>query len=117
LNSTITKDGCVVSDGDFRIQSPIRNGLSVWGEGASIDGDGDANALFASIALRKVSLTDWHERLGHVSKNTILKYGESAIEDLHLDPAERDDEEHQTPCESCVLGKHARTPFKSRTER
>ena len=27
LNSTITKDGCVVTDGDFRIHSPIRNGL------------------------------------------------------------------------------------------
>ena len=115
LNTMITKDGCVVSDGDFKIHSPIRNGLCVWGEGAPIDGGNDANALFASIAPRKVSLTDWHERLGHISKNTILKYGESAIEDLHLDPAECNDEEHQTPCESCVMGKHARTPFKPRT--
>jgi len=29
LNSTITKDGCIMSDGDFRIHSPIRNGLCV----------------------------------------------------------------------------------------
>ena len=112
FTSTITKDGCVVSDGEFRIHSPIRNGLCVWGEGSI---EGDANAMFASIAPKKVSLTDWHERLGHVSKNTILKFGGSAIEDLDLDPAEREDEEHQTPCEPCALGKHARTPFKPRT--
>jgi hypothetical protein len=29
LNSTITKEGCIVSDGHFRIHSPIRNGLCV----------------------------------------------------------------------------------------
>ena len=117
LNSTITKEGCVVTDGDFKIHSPIRNGLCVWSEeGISVE-NGGVNRLFASIVPKKASLTDWHERLAHVSKNTLLKFGESAIEDLELDPAERDDEEHQTPCESCVLGKHAHTLFKSRTER
>ena len=115
LNTTITKEGCVISDGDFRIHSPIRNGLCVWGEGTI---NGDANALFASLAPKKVSLTDWHERLGHTSKNTLLKFGNDAIEDLNLDPAECDnDEDHDTPCESCVTGKHARAPFKPRTER
>jgi len=29
FTSTITKDGCVVSDGDFKIHSPIRNGLCI----------------------------------------------------------------------------------------
>src|SRR5436309_9306025 len=28
--STITKDGCTVAHGDFKIHSPIRNGLCVW---------------------------------------------------------------------------------------
>src|SRR5213075_3104727 len=75
-----------------------------------------ATALFAGITPKKVSLTDLHERLAHVSKNTLLKFGDS-IEDLHLDPAYANDEEHQTPCQSCILGKHARTPFHPRTER
>ena len=30
LNSLITKNGCTMSDGDFRIHSPIRKGLCVW---------------------------------------------------------------------------------------
>ena len=116
LNSTITKDGCVVTDGDFSIESPIRNGLCVWGDGGTLM-NGGASALFAGIAPRKISLTDLHERLGHVSKNTLLKFGEQSISDLHLDPRERTREEHQSPCQACVLGKHARSPFPPRTER
>jgi len=117
LNSTITKDGWVVTDGDFRIYSPIRNGLCIWSEEGISAENGRINGLFARIAPKKVSLTDWHERLGHVSKNTLLKFGE-AIEDLDIDPKDREaeDEEHQTPCESCTYGKHARSPFKPRTE-
>jgi transposase InsO family protein len=43
----------------------------------------------------------------------LLKFGPNAIADLHLylDPAERTDEEHQTPCSPCITGKHHRTPF------
>ena len=116
LNSTITKDGCVVTDGDFRIHSPIRNGLCIWSEEGISAENGRINGLFASIAPKKVSLTDWHERLGHVSKNTLLKFGE-AIEDLDIDPGDHEDEdEQQTPCESCTHGKHARSRFKPRTE-
>ena len=56
----------------------------------------------------------------HVSDRALklLKFGE-AIEDLDINPEDREDEdeEHQMPCKSCVLGKHARSPFKPRTER
>jgi hypothetical protein len=72
LNSLITKNGCIVSDGDFRIHSPIKNGLCVWSEEEILD-DGGFNALFAGVAPKEISLTDWHERLGHISKNTLLK--------------------------------------------
>src|SRR5579859_4399289 len=57
--SVIIKDGCTVSDGDFKIHSPIRNGLCVWSQGENV------NALVANTA-KKLSLTDLHERLGHV---------------------------------------------------
>jgi hypothetical protein len=110
LNFTITKDRCTVSDGDFRIHIPIRNGLCPWSEeGALIDRG--VNALFTGITPKEISLTDWYEQLAHVSKNTLLKLGEFSIADFHIDPAERTDEDHHTPCGSCVLGKHAHTPF------
>src|SRR5579862_5789302 len=124
LNSTITKEGCVVSDGDFTIHSPIRNGLCVWSEeshGNGVphsDATIHADALFAGIAPRKISLTDLHERFAHVSKTTLLKFGVSAIADFpNIDAADRKHEDHQTPCSSCVMGKHTRSPFPPRIER
>jgi len=114
LNSTITKDSWVMTDGDFRIHSPIKNGLYIWSEEEISTENGGINGLLASIAPKKVSLTDWHERLGHVSKNTLLKFGEP-IEDLDIDLEDRENE-HQTPCEYCTQRKHARSPFKPRTE-
>src|SRR5579862_9604022 len=124
LNSTITKEGCVVSDGDFMIHSPIRNGLCVWSEeshGNGVphsDATIHADALFAGIAPRKISLTDLHERFAHISKTTLLKFGVSAIADFpNIDAADREHEDHQTPCSSCVMGKHTRSPFPPRTKR
>jgi hypothetical protein len=113
MYSLITETGCTVSNGDFKIHSPIRNGLCVWSQDENPEVDGGANALFAGIMPKKTSLTDLHERLAHTSKNTSLKFGPNAIADLHLylDPAERTDEEHQTPCPPCITGKHHRTPF------
>src|SRR5579859_4444828 len=107
--SPITKNGCTVSDGNFNIHSPIVNGLCAWGQpGVPHEG---ANALFAGVAPKKLSLNDWHEHLGHVSKNTLLKFGESAIEDLHLDKSTS--ENQSLPCKPCILSKHHRTPFSS----
>jgi len=115
LNSTFTKDGSVVTDGDFRIHGPIKNRLCIWSEEGISGENSSINGLFASIALKKVSLMDWYERLGHVSKNTVLKFGE-AIEDLDIDLEDRENE-HQTPYESCTYGKYTCSPFKPHTER
>jgi hypothetical protein len=90
LDSMITKNGCTVSDRDFRIHSPIKNELCVCSE-EEISNDGEFNALFAGVAPKEVLLTNWHERLGHISKNTLLKFGESAIADFYIDPAEKAD--------------------------
>jgi hypothetical protein len=117
MDSTIMKDGCTVSDGDFRIHSPIKNGLCVWTQDGDSNHDGGVNALFAGIAPKEVSLTDLHERLAHVNKNTLLKFGEKAIAGFHLDAADRTSEEHQAPCQPCVLSKQSRTPFQSRSSR
>ena len=116
--SMITKNGCTVSDGDFNIHSPIRNGLCVWGQSNDSPAE-DANALFASVAPRKPSLTDWHDRLGHVSKNTLLKYGKSAFEDFDFDHIDTDKSspESSEPCKPCIFGKHHRSPFPSRNRR
>ena len=92
--STITKSGCNVSEGNFSIHSPIVNGLCTWRQ-TGVPHEG-INALFAGIAPKKLSLNDWHERLGHVSKNTLMKFGESAIEDLHLDKSTS--ENQSSPC-------------------
>jgi transposase InsO family protein len=112
LNSTITKDGYTVLDGNFRIHSQIRNELCVWSQsaGGGVD-DEDVKALFAGV-VKKLSLTNLHERLGHISKNTLLKYGELAIEGLYLDPANTCNED-LTLCAFYVLGKHAHSPFPS----
>jgi hypothetical protein len=88
--SIIVKEGCTISDREFKIHSPIKNGLCVWGQSDDFSPAGDANALFASIAPKNLTLTDLHERLAHVSKDTLLKYGKSAFEDL--DPTDLIDE-------------------------
>jgi hypothetical protein len=111
LHSLITKSGCTMSDGDFKIHSPIKNGLCVWSQDDNPEVDGGTNALFAGIKQEIVLLMDHYERLTHVSKSTLLKSGEKAIADLHLDPADKANENHQCPCHSCIMGKHSRTPF------
>ena len=109
--SIIEREGCTVSEGDFSIHSEIRNGLCVWSQSAP---HGGVNALFAGVAPKKLSLTDWHERLGHVSKDTLVKFGDSAIEDLNLGPV---DSNPVDPCKPCIHGKQHRLPFPSRTGR
>jgi transposase InsO family protein len=113
--SIIKKNGCTVSHGDFKIHSPIRNGLCIWRE--SVFPTRDADALFASVAPKKLSLTDWHERLVHVSKDTLLRYGKSAFEDFNIDLVDKSISEDQLPCEPCIYGKQHRNPFPSRDRR
>jgi transposase InsO family protein len=110
--SIITKDGCIVTHGEFKIHSPIRNGLCVWSQNEEVSETTESVAL---LAKSKVSLTDWHERLGHVSKDTLVKFGESAIEDLDLDQHDHSDDStvHRRPCKGCMHGKQPRQPFHS----
>jgi transposase InsO family protein len=121
--SIIQKDGCTVSEGDFSIHSEIRNGLCVWSQTPDVAWSQtprvphNADALFAGAAPKKLSLTDWHERLGHVSKDTLAKFGDSAIEDLHLGLVENISEDQAHPCKPCIHGKQHRLPFPSRTGR
>lgn len=59
-----------------------------------------------------LTLDDWHERLGHVSKDTLVKFGTNAIEDFDIKACDHsNDDNHQ--CESCAYGKQYRAPFKS----
>src|SRR5205085_6020882 len=112
--SIIVKRGCTVSDGDFSIHSPIVNGLCFWSESAETTEADQINGLFAGIIPKQLSLTDWHERLAHVSKDTLIKFGESAIEDLDLGSTDSDPNE---PCKPCIHGKQHRAPFHPRNKR
>ena len=55
--SVIVKDGCTVTDGDFKIHGPIKNGLCIWGE-PEVSPAGAVNALFASVTPKKLSIKD-----------------------------------------------------------
>lgn len=116
--TTIKKVGCTVSHGNFKIHSPIRNGLCIWGESRESSVE-DVNSMFASVMSKKLSMTDWHERLAHVSKDTLLRYGKSAFEDFHIDLVDKSESEDQSnmPCKPCIFGKHHRSPFRSRSRR
>ena len=114
--STISISGCTVSDGKFSIHSPIKNGLCMWSQTPEVlHADTGANALFAGVSSKKPSLKDWHERLCHVSMDTLLKFGESAIEDLDLDLDDANVD--QEICKPCIHGKQHHNPFPSRDRR
>jgi hypothetical protein len=101
--STIRKDGCTVEHGDFSIHSPITNGLCWWVQTPTAD----TKAFLASTTKANVTLNDWHERLAHVSKDTLLKFGKNAIEDLDIDSCDHSDtdESDNHQCEACAHGK------------
>jgi transposase InsO family protein len=62
------------------------------------------------------TIKDWHERLGHVSKDALIKYGPTAFSDLDLPDVQHNaHDEHQ--CEACIYGKHHRLPFNNPQER
>lgn len=62
----------------------------------------------ASIAVNKISLRVWHERLGHQNIAHVKKILQSRDIDFI-------NEDFQ--CEACVYGKHHRGSFKSREEK
>lgn len=66
-------------------------------------------------AKSKLTLDDWHERLGHVSKDTLLKLGDAAIEDLDIKFCDHANDGNQP--EPCTYGKQHRALFKSVSNR
>src|SRR5436190_4218765 len=96
--SVFENGGCKVTHRDFQFHSPIRDNLCCW----------KSNPQRASSAFTAVSnmLDDWHERLGHVSRNAILNIKDK-VEGLVVVKGGHLGED----CEPCALGKHHRRPF------
>ena len=67
-----------------------------------------ALAAAAPTGICNRNITDWHERLGHVSKTAILKLG-NRVEGLTIDST--DPEVPGCQCEACAAGKQHRQPF------
>jgi Integrase core domain. len=107
--SVFENGGCTTTHGDdFRIYTPIRDGLCIFTTTPSIM---QALAAAASTGTRnrKMTITDWHERLGHVSKTAILKLGDKVV-GLAFDAT--DPEEFPgCQCAACAAGKQHRRPF------
>ena len=101
--------GCTVSNGEFSIHSAIINGLCWWVPNPT----SDTIAFFASaFTAKSTSLEDWHQRLAHVSKDTLVKFGDNTFADLTISACEGD---HGSThhCRPCEVGKQHRLPFHS----
>src|SRR5579859_5146914 len=106
---TIDGKGCTVSNEKFSIHSAIENGLCWWVPNAT----SDTVAFFAEAFNSKVaSLEDWHQRLAHVSKDTLVKFGDNTFADVRISECGGNHGSTQH-CSSCEVGKHHRLPFHS----
>ena len=106
---TIDRKGCTISNEKFSIHSAIVNGLCWWVPNPT----SDTVAFFAEVFNSKVaSLEDWHQRLAHVSKDTLIKFGDNIFADLTISECEGEHSSAQH-CSSCEVGKHHRLPFHS----
>jgi Pol polyprotein, beta-barrel domain len=109
--SVFENGGCTTTHGDdFRIYTPIQDGLCIFTSVPSV-----MQALVAAASTgprdRTVTITDWHDRLGHVSKTAILKLGDRVV-GLNLGPT--DPEEFPgCQCGPCATGKQHRLPFEA----
>src|SRR5947199_9711793 len=104
---TIDSKGCTVTNGKFNIHSAIVNGLCWWVPNPT----SDTAAFFTQAFYSKVaSLEDWHQRLAHVSKDTLVKFGDNTFADLTISECEGD---HGSThhCRPCEVGKQHRLPF------
>jgi len=100
---------CTTTHGDdFRIYTPIRDGLCIFTSTPSIM-QAFAAAASTGTRNRKTTITDWHERLGHVSKTAILKLGDKVV-GLELGPTDPE-ELPGCQCGACAAGKQHRQPF------
>src|SRR5579862_891275 len=106
---TIDDKGCTVSNEKFSIHSTIDNGLCWWVPNPT----SDTAAFFAEAFHSKVaSLEDWHQPLAHISKDTLIKFGDNTFADLIISECEGDHGSTQH-CSSYEVGKHHRLPFRS----
>src|SRR5436305_2037696 len=105
--SVFVGKGCTVTNGAFKIYTPIHDGLCKW-RSRFYKGIAAANV---AIGGEGVTIKDWHERFGHVSKDAIIKLVDlvKGLDIVDDDKPEERDHEH---CEPCILGKHHRLPFK-----
>ena len=84
---TIDDKGCTVSNGKFNIHSAIVNGLYWWVPNPT----SDTAAFFTEALHSKVaSLEDWHQWLTHISKDTLVKFGDNTFADLKISECEGD---------------------------
>ena len=109
--SVFENGACTTTHGDnFRIYTPIQDGLCIFTSTPSV-----MQALVAAAPTgsrnRKITITDWHERLGHVSKTAILKLG-NRVEGLDIDSTDSE-ELPECQCAACAAGKQHRQPFDS----
>ena len=104
-------DGCILvyKTGCFYFKSFPCNGM--YESVICVDRNNNnltLNASFSNSELNKSSL--WHHRLSHINKKRIAKLQSDGILesfDLKLDEE----------CESCLLGKMTKAPFKGKIER
>lgn len=68
----------------------------------------EVDMAVANMAIKKVSIRTWHERLGHQHVAHVKKF---------LRNSEIDFVDEEFTCEACVYGKHHRRSFKLREEK
>lgn len=68
----------------------------------------EINVTMANVVIRKISLREWHERMGHQNVAQVKKF-------LRINEIDFVDEDFA--CEACVYGKHHRGSFRTREER
>src|SRR5436309_13186209 len=90
-------NGCTVTNGDFRIYSPITDNLCWWKS---------CPQHISAFSAISCMLDDWHERLAHVSRDAILSFSDK------VDGVSMADGGHLgEDCEPCALGQYHRRPF------
>src|SRR3979411_643180 len=101
FTSVLNEKGCTVSNGEFSIHSTIVNGLCWWVPNPTFD----TAAFFAkAFTAKTASLEDWHQRLAHVSKDTLVKFGDHTFADLTISACEGDNHDTKHHCSTCEVG-------------
>jgi transposase InsO family protein len=73
----------------------------------------DASNTAVHAIAAPTSLSLWHERMGHMSRNALKRYSDS-VKGITLDPSHDED---ASPCPGCALGKQTRSSFPGSNKR